>query len=155
MLREFKDFAVRGNVIDLAVGFILGAAFTTIVKSIVDDIIMPPIGLLLGGDFTNLFIVLEEGTPAGPYVALAAAKEAGAITINYGVFINAVITFLIVALVLFLLIRWINRLKRQQEAAPPPPPNSKECPYCLSPVPIRATRCPACTSALEATPAGA
>jgi large conductance mechanosensitive channel len=149
MLKEFKEFAMRGNVIDMAVGIIIGAAFGTIVSSLVNDIIMPPIGLLLGDvDFSNLFLVLKHGKVAGPYHALAEAKAAGAVTFNYGVFINTVISFLIVAFAIFLLIRGINRLKRKQEA-PPPEPTTKECSYCLSVIPIKATRCPHCTSELK------
>ena len=151
MLKEFKEFVLRGNVLDMAVGIIIGAAFGTIVASLVNDIIMPPIGLLLGGvDFTNLFILLKAGSPAAPYASLADAQAAGAVTINYGVFINAVIGFLIVAFVVFLLIRSINRLRREEEA-PPAEPTTKECPYCLSAIPIKATRCPHCTSALSTT----
>jgi len=150
MLKEFKEFAMRGNVVDMAVGIIIGAAFGTIVKSLVDDVIMPPIGLLLGGvDFANFFILLKAGSPGGPYASLAGAQAAGAVTINYGVFINTVVSFLIVAFVIFLLVRSINRLKRQEEA-PPAAPTTKECPYCLSTIPIKATRCPQCTSELEA-----
>jgi large conductance mechanosensitive channel len=151
MLKEFKEFVLRGNVLDMAVGIIIGAAFGTIVKSLVDDVIMPPIGLLLGGvDFANLFILLRAGSPAAPYASLADAQAAGAVTINYGVFINAVVSFLIVALVMFLLIRSINRLRREEEA-PPAEPTTKECPYCLSTIPIKATRCAHCTSELPAT----
>jgi len=150
MLKEFKEFAMRGNVVDMAVGIIIGAAFGTIVKSLVADIIMPPIGLLLGNvDFSNLFAVLKEGTTAGPYAALADAQNAGAVTINYGVFINTIISFLIVAFAIFLLIRALNKLKRQEEA-PPEEPATKECPHCLSTVPIKATRCAFCTSELAA-----
>lgn len=143
MLREFKEFAMRGNVIDLAVGVIIGAAFSKIVTSFVNDILMPPIGLLLGHiDFSNLFIDLSGNS----YATLSEAKEAGAPTINYGVFINNVIDFLIVAFALFLLIRQINRLdnrkKEKKEAV------TKECPYCLSTVPVKATRCAHCTSHL-------
>ena len=151
MFKEFKEFVLRGNVVDMAVGIIIGAAFGTIVKSLVDDVIMPPIGLLLGGvDFANLFMLLKAGSPAGPYASLADAQTAGAVTINYGVFINAVVSFLIVALVMFLLIRSINRLKREEEA-PPAEPTTKECPFCLSTIPIKATRCAFCTSELTAT----
>ncbi len=151
MLKEFKEFALRGNVVDMAVGIIIGAAFGTIVKSLVDDVIMPPIGLLLGGvDFVNLFVLLKAGSPAGPYASLADAQAAGAVTVNYGVSINAVISFLIVAFVMFLLIRSINRLK-QEEETPPAEPKTKECPYCLSTIPIKATRCAHCTSELSAT----
>ena len=150
MLKEFKEFAMRGNVLDMAVGIIIGAAFGTIVNSLVADVIMPPIGLLLGNiDFSNLFFVLKQGTKAAaPYESLAAAKAAGAVSINYGFFINTVISFLIVAFAVFLLIRGVNQLKRQ-EAAPPAVPTTKECPYCLSTVPIKATRCGHCTSELK------
>ncbi len=151
MLKEFKEFAMRGNVVDMAVGIIIGAAFGTIVNSLVSDIIMPPIGLLLGNiDFSNLFVVLKEGAKApGPYASLATAKAAGATSINYGFFINTVISFLIVAFAVFLLIRGVNKLRRQEEA-PPPVPTTKECPYCFSTIPIKATRCGHCTSELKA-----
>ena len=149
MLKEFKEFAMRGNVVDMAVGIIIGAAFGTIVKSLVADVIMPPIGLALGNvDFANLFILLKAGSPAAPYASLADAKAAGAVTINYGVFINAIISFLIVAFVMFLLIRNMNRMKKEEEA-PPAEPTTKECPYCLSTVPIKASRCAYCTSELS------
>ncbi|OGU54850.1 MAG: mechanosensitive ion channel protein MscL [Ignavibacteria bacterium RBG_13_36_8] len=141
MFKEFKEFAMRGNVVDMAVGIIIGAAFGTIVKSLVTDIIMPPVGLLLGNvDFTNLFIVLKEGTAAGPYVALTDAQTAGAVTINYGVFINSVISFLIVAFAMFVIIRSMNRLKRKEETVPAEP-TIKECPYCYSTISVKATRC--------------
>jgi large conductance mechanosensitive channel len=150
MLKEFKEFAMRGNVIDMAVGIIIGAAFGAIVSSLVSDIIMPPIGLLLGNvDFSNLFIVLRHGATSGPYSSLAEAKSAGAVTFNYGVFVNTIISFIIVAFAIFLLIRSINRLKRQREA-PPPVPTTKECIYCFSTIPIKAVRCPHCTSELKA-----
>lgn len=149
MLKEFKKFALRGNVVDMAVGIIVGAAFGTIVKSLVNDVIMPPIGLLLGGvDFSNFFALLKIGTPPGPYASLADAQAAGAVTINYGVFINAVISFLIVAFVMFLLIRIVNRLQGEET---PAEPTTKECPYCLSTIPIKATRCAYCTSELPAS----
>ena len=148
MLKEFKEFAMRGNVVDMAVGIIIGAAFGSIVKSLVADVIMPPIGLLLGNvDFSNLFIVLKAGTQAGPYLSLAAAQEAGAVTLNYGVFINTVISFIIIAFAVFMIIRAINRMQRE-EPAPVAEPTTKECPFCLSTVPIKATRCPHCTSEL-------
>ena len=147
MLKEFKEFALRGNVIDMAVGIVIGAAFGTIVKSLVDDVIMPPIGLALGGvDFANFFALLKAGSPAGPYASLADAQAAGAVTVNYGMFINNVVSFLIVAFVMFLLIRTINRLQREEEA--PAEPTTKECTYCLSTIPIKATRCAHCTSEL-------
>ncbi|OQY24836.1 MAG: mechanosensitive ion channel protein MscL [Anaerolineaceae bacterium 4572_32.1] len=149
MLKEFKEFALRGNVMDMAVGIVIGSAFGAIVKSLVNDVIMPPIGLLLGDvDFANLFALLKEGAPAGPYASLADAQAAGAVTINYGLFINSVVSFIIVAFVIFLLIRSVNRLKREKEA-PPVEPTTKDCPYCLSEVPIKATRCPHCTSQLD------
>lgn len=148
MFKEFKEFAMRGNVVDMAVGIIIGGAFGTIVQSLVADVLMPPIGMLLGGvDFSNFFLTLKEGTAAGPYATLAAAQEAGAVVISYGVFVNAVISFLIVAFAVFLLIRGINRLQREQES-PPPEPTTRECPFCISAIPIQATRCPHCTSEL-------
>jgi large conductance mechanosensitive channel len=151
MLKEFKEFAMRGNVVDMAVGIVIGAAFGVIVKSLVSDVIMPPIGLLLGNvDFENLFIILREGATAGPYASLADAKEAGAVLMNYGIFINTIISFIIVAFCVFLLIRNINKLKRKEEA-PPPEPTTKECPYCFSTIPIKATRCGYCTSELKTT----
>lgn len=150
MFKEFKDFAMRGNVVDMAVGIIIGGAFGTIVKSLVNDVLMPPIGLLLGGvDFANLFAVLQQGVTPGPYPALADAQAAGAVSINYGVFFNNVISFLIVAFAVFLLIRGINSLQRQEEAAPPKP-TEKQCQYCLSKIAIEATRCAHCTSELSA-----
>lgn len=150
MLREFKEFAMRGNVVDMAVGIIIGGAFGTIVRSLVDDVLMPPIGLLLGGvDFANFYLMLKGGTTPGPYASLADAQAAGGVTINYGMFLNAVISFLIVAFAVFLLIRGINTLRRKEEAAPPPP-DRKECEFCGSSIPIKATRCPHCTSQLAA-----
>ncbi|MDA8240321.1 MAG: large-conductance mechanosensitive channel protein MscL [Nitrospiraceae bacterium] len=150
VFKEFKEFALRGNVVDMAVGIIIGAAFGTIVNSLVADIIMPPIGLLLGGvDFTNLFAVLREGKVAGPYGSLAAAKAAGAVTLNYGVFINTIISFLIIAFAVFLLVRSINKLKRQQVPVPVAPA-TKECPFCMSVIPVKAVRCGHCTSELKA-----
>lgn len=149
MFKEFKEFAMRGNVVDMAVGIIIGAAFGLIVKSLVADIIMPPIGLLLGNvDFSNLFVVLKEGTTPGPFLALADAQKAGAVTINFGLFINTVINFLIVAFAIFLLIRGLNKLKREKEV-PAEAPTTKECPHCLSTIQIKATRCPFCTSELQ------
>jgi len=149
MLKELKEFIMRGNVVDMAVGIIIGAAFGTIVKSLVADVIMPPIGLLLGSvDFTNLFIVLKQGSVPGPYIALADAQSAGAVTLNYGVFINTVVSFLIVAVAVFILIKGINSLKRKEEA-PPVAPTTKECPYCFSTISIKATRCPECTAELK------
>jgi large conductance mechanosensitive channel len=148
MMEEFKKFAMRGNVVDMAVGIIIGGAFGTIVKSLVDDVIMPPIGLLLGGvDFSDLFITLKEGATAGPYATVAAAKEAGAVTLNAGLFVNSVISFTIVAFAVFLLIKGMNSLQKKEEA-PPAEPTEKECPHCFTQIPIKATRCPHCTSEL-------
>ena len=145
MLKEFRDFAVKGNVIDLAVAVIMGAAFGPIVNSLVGDIIMPPIGLILGQvDFKDLFVSLR----GGPYASLAAAKEAAAPVIAYGTFLNTVINFLIVAFAVFLLVKQANRFK--EPAPPPPPPSTKECPYCISAVPLMATRCGHCTSEMKA-----
>ena len=150
MLKEFKEFAMKGNVIDMAVGIIIGAAFGTIVNSLVQDVIMPPIGLLLGNvDFANIFAVLKEGKVAGPYASIAAAKAAGAVTINFGVFVNTIISFILIAFAVFLLVRTINKLRRGEEAPPAAPP-TKDCIYCLSKIPIKATRCPNCTSELKA-----
>ncbi len=150
MLKEFKEFVMRGNVVDMAVGIVIGAAFGVIITSLVSDIIMPPIGLLLGDDFSNLFAVIREGDPVGPYATLALAKEAGAVTINWGVFVNTIIAFVIVAFVIFLLIKQVNRMKREKPA-PPAEPTEKDCPFCLTKIPIKATRCPNCTSQLTGT----
>ena len=149
MFKEFREFIMRGNVIDLAVGVIIGAAFGGVVNSLVNDVIMPPIGLALGQvDFKDLFILLKEGTTPGPYATVAAAKEAGAVTLNWGAFVNTVINFLIVGFAIFLLVRAVNRIHKKPESAPAAP--TKECPYCLSSVPLKATRCPHCTSELKA-----
>ena len=143
MLKEFREFAMKGNVVDLAVGVVIGAAFGTIIASLVKDILMPPIGLLLGGvDFSNLFLVLGGG---GPFPSLKAAQDAGAATLNYGVFINAMINFIIIAFALFMVVKAMNRMKRQ-EAAAPPPPTSKLCPQCQMEIPIKAVKCGHCTS---------
>ena len=148
MLKEFKEFAMRGNVVDMAVGIIIGAAFGTIVKSLVSDIIMPPIGFLLGKvDFSNFFLTLKSAPTDGTFATVAEAQKAGAVTLNYGLFINTVINFVIVAFAIFLMIRGLNRLKRKEEA-PPAEPTTKECPHCYSKVPIKATRCAYCTSEL-------
>lgn len=144
MLKEFKEFIMRGNVLDMAIGIIIGGAFGKIITSLVNDILMPPIGVLLGGvDFANLFINLS----GKPYASLADAQAAGAATINYGLFLNTIIDFVIVAFAIFLLIRAVNRMRREQET-PPAAPTTKECPYCLSTIPIKATRCANCTSQL-------
>ncbi len=144
MLREFKEFAMRGSMLDMAVGIILGAAFGKIISSLVKDVLMPPIGLALGGvDFSGLFVNLSDIS----YASLAEAQEAGAATINYGLFINSILDFVIVAFVIFLMVRQVNRLKRLQEA-PESAPTTKECPHCLSVIPIKAVRCGHCTSTL-------
>ncbi|MFK7976156.1 MAG: large-conductance mechanosensitive channel protein MscL [Halioglobus sp.] len=149
MLEEFKKFAMRGNVVDMAVGIIIGGAFGTIVKSLVADVIMPPVGLLLGGvDFTDLFVTLKEGATAGPYATLASAQEAGAVVIGYGVFMNSVISFLIVAFAVFLLIKGINNLQAEEEEEEV---TTKDCPFCLSSISLEATRCPNCTSEVPAS----
>jgi large conductance mechanosensitive channel len=149
MFKEFKEFAMRGNVLDMAVGIVIGASFGAIVTSFVADVIMPPIGLLLGNiDFSSLFIILKEGKVPGPYESLAAAKAAGAVTVNYGVFLNTIISFLIVAFAIFILIRNVNKLKREQET-PPAAPTTKECPFCLSTIPIKAVKCAHCTAELK------
>lgn len=151
MLKEFKDFAMRGNVVDMAVGIIIGGAFGTIVKSLVTDVIMPPVGYLLGGvDFIDLFIVIKDGATAGPYQALSAAQSAGAVTLNYGVFINAIISFLIVAFAVFMLIKALNNLQKENESEPAAP-TTKDCPSCFTSIPIKATRCPNCTSELSSS----
>jgi len=150
MLKEFKEFAMRGNVVDMAVGIIIGAAFGTIITALVSDVLMPPVGLLLGNvDFSNLFVVLKEGKIASPYATVAAAKAAGAVTLNYGQFLNTIVNFLIVAFAIFFLIRGMNSMKKKEEA-PPAAPTTKECPHCLSTIPIKATRCGHCTSELKA-----
>ena len=148
MFKDFKEFVVRGNVLDLAVGIIIGAAFGAIVKSLVDDVLMPPIGLALGNvDLANLFVVLKEGAKAaGPYATLADAKAAGAVTLNLGLFLNSIVVFLIVAFAIFLVVRLANRMKPPA----PVPVATKDCPYCRMPVPLAATRCPQCTSELKA-----
>lgn len=149
MLKEFKEFAMRGNVIDMAVGIVIGVAFGAIVTSLVNDIIMPPIGVLLGNvDFSDLFITLS----GGPFDSLAQAREAGAATINYGLFINSVINFLIIAFAIFLVVKQMNRLKQMMDKpeGPPPAPTTKDCPYCLSTIPLKARRCAHCTAELPA-----
>ncbi len=149
MLKEFKEFAMRGNVLDLAIGVIIGGAFGAITKSLVNDIIMPPIGLLLGNtDFTNLFLTLKAGTAAGPYASLAAAQDAGAVTLNYGLFLNTIINFIIIAFAMFLVVRAVNRMEKKEESAPAEP-TTKQCGFCFTEIPIQATRCPNCTSELS------
>jgi large conductance mechanosensitive channel len=151
MLKDFKAFIMKGNVVDMAVGIIIGIAFGLVVASLVKDVIMPPIGLALGNvDFQNLFIILKAGTTAGPYASQAAAAATGAVTINYGIFIITIINFLIIAAVLFfLIVRPIAQSNaRKAAAAAPAAPNTKECPFCASNIPTKAVRCPNCTSAL-------
>lgn len=149
MFKEFKEFALKGNVVDMAVGIIIGAAFGTIVTSMVNDIIMPPIGMLLGNvDFSSLFLVLKQGKIPAPYATIADAKAAGAVTMNYGLFINTIISFLILSFAVFLLVKNINRLKRQSDEAPAAP-LTRECPFCFSVIPIKAVRCGHCTSELK------
>jgi large conductance mechanosensitive channel len=146
MLKEFKEFALRGNVLDMAVGIILGTAFGKIVSSLVNDVLMPPIGLLLGqADFSNLFLTLS----GNDFATLEQARAAGAVTVNYGVFVNTVLDFLLVALAVFVLVRQVNRLRRKQEAATAP--TTRDCPFCYSAVPVRATRCAFCTAELKPT----
>jgi len=150
IFKEFKEFAMRGNMIDMAVGIVIGAAFGAIVSSLVADIIMPPIGMALGDlDFSNLFWVMKDVEPtAGPYATIQAAHDAGAVTFNYGKFILTLINFLIIALSVFMMVRVINKMHRHKEAAPSKP-TTKECPYCKSSIAIEASRCAFCTSQLE------
>jgi large conductance mechanosensitive channel len=148
--QEFKTFAARGSVIDMAVGIIIGSAFGAIARSLVDDVLMPPLGLLLGNaDFADLFWTLSAGDPAGPYPTLADAQAAGAVTLNYGGFVNTIISFILIAFAMFLLIRYINRIQTAPETEEPTAPTTRKCPYCISVVSISATRCPHCTSELE------
>lgn len=149
MIKEFREFALRGNVVDMAVGIIIGVAFGAVIKSLVDNVLMPPIGLLLGNvDFSNLLVVLKAGAPAGPYATLAEAQEAGAVAISYGVFVNAIVSFVIVAFAVFMVVRQVNRMKREEEA--PAEPTTRDCPRCLSSISVKATRCAFCTSEVEA-----
>ena len=149
MFKEFREFVMRGNVVDMAVGIILGVAFGAIVKSAVDDLLMPPLGLVTGGmDFADQFVLLKAGSPAGPYASLEQAKTAGAVTLNYGIFVNQLVGFLLIAFAVFLLVRAINRMRREQPAAAP---STKTCPYCATDIPSAAVRCPHCTSELSRT----
>jgi len=148
MFKEFKEFAMRGNVVDMAVGIVIGAAFSPIIASLVSDVIMPPIGLLIGGvDFSNLFLTIKQGATAGTFATLADAQKAGAVTINYGMFINRIISFLIVAFAVFIVVKGMNSLKRKEEAAPAAPA-TKDCPFCYTAIPAKAVRCPHCTAEL-------
>lgn len=150
MLKEFKEFAVRGSVIDMAVGIIIGAAFTGVVQSLVRDIMMPVLGLITQGvDFANDFIVLQEGGTPAPYSTIEAAREAGAVVLRYGAFLNALISFLIVSFAVFLIVKYINKLKRPVKTPEPAAPAVKKCPHCISDIPVEATRCPHCTSHLK------
>lgn len=149
MFKEFREFAVRGNVMDMAVGLVLGAAFGAIVKSFVDDVLMPPLGLLTGGmDFADQYVLLRAGDPPGPYPSLEQAKAAGAVTVNYGLLVNNVVSFLLVAFAVYLVVRAVNRMRREE----PPAPDAKSCPFCKTDIPLAAVRCPHCTS--ELAPAG-
>ena len=149
MLKEFREFAMRGNVVDMAVGIIVGAAFGTIVKVLVAEVMMPPLGLLIGDiDFASIFTVLKQGDPVGPYATVEAAKEAGAVVMAWGLFFNEVVSFVIVAFAVFLLIKAINTAKRKEDAPAPAAPTTKDCPECLMTVPLAATRCGHCTSAI-------
>lgn len=149
MMNEFKKFVMRGSVIDMAVGIIIGGAFTKIVNSMVADVMMPPLGLLIGKvDFSNWFVVIKQGTTAGPYATIAEAQAAGATTMNLGLFLNAIISFIIVAFCIFLLIKAINKLNSPKEQAPIPV-STKKCPYCCSEIALEATRCPHCTSEIK------
>lgn len=145
---EFREFIARGSVVDMAVGIAVGAAFGAIAQSLVNDVIMPVVGLLLGNaDFADLFVVLKAGTEPGPYVSLQTAQEVGAVTLNYGLFLNSIVTFLIIAAAIFLLVSGINSVRREEEG-PPPPATEEKCPFCQMLVPIQASRCPHCTSEL-------
>ena len=151
MLKDFKAFIMRGNVVDMAVGIIIGVAFGAIVTSIVKDVIMPPVGLALGKiDFANLLVVIKQGTPVGPYTSLAAAQAAGAVSINYGQFVNTIINFLIIAaVVFFFIVRPIAKLQAPKKVEAPAAPTTKDCPFCFSKININAKRCPNCTSQLS------
>lgn len=146
MLKEFKEFALKGSLIDMAVGIVIGVAFGALVNSFVRDVLMPPVGLILNSDFSNLFMVLREGAPPGPYATIEEAQQAAAITLNYGVFINFLVNFLIIAFAMFILISFISKRKKEEKA---PEAATRECPWCLSTVPANARRCAHCTSNLE------
>ena len=148
MFKEFREFLRRGNLVDMAIGIAVGTAFATIAKSLVDDIIMPPVGLLLGNvEFDDLFLLLRHGEPIGPYLTLEAAKQAGAVTIAYGNFINNVLAFIVIAAVFFMILRTLNRLRREEQGTSAVR-ETKTCPFCIHTIPLQATRCPQCTSTL-------
>ena len=151
MLKDFKEFALKGNVLDMAVGIILGAAFGTVVSSLVKDVLMPPIGLLMGKvDFSNLFVVIRDGAASGPFPTLEAAQKAGAVTVNFGLFANTVISFLIVAWAVFILVKGVNHLRHKMDLVPEAA--TRDCPLCLSKVPRKATRCAHCTAEITPVP---
>lgn len=151
MLKDFKAFLMKGNVVDMAVGIVIGVAFGAIIASFVKDILMPPIGLAMGNiDFSNMAFILKQGSTPGPYPSLAAAQATGAVTMNYGIFINTIINFLIIAAVIFfLIIRPMVRMQAPKKAVAPALPTTKDCPYCATSIPIKATRCPNCTSEIK------
>lgn len=151
IFQEFREFAMKGNVVDMAVGIVVGGAFGTIVKSLVSDVVMPPLGLAIRGvKFSNLYWILKQGSPHGPYHTIAEAQKAGAVTINYGAFVDNVVSFLVIAWAVFLVVRTINRVRREFEATPEAvAPTTKDCPYCFSSISLKATRCPHCTSSLS------
>lgn len=149
MFKEFKEFALRGSVVDIAVGMLIGAGVSPIAKSLIDDIVMPPVGWLLGNaDLSNLFLVIHQGSPVGPYLTIEAAHKAGAVTINYGIFTNTLLSFLVVVFVAFLMVKMINKVRAHKIDQETQEPTTKPCPFCLSTIPIKATKCPACTSAV-------
>lgn len=156
IVKEFKEFIARGNVLDMTVGIVVGTAFGAIAKSLASDLIMPPVGLVLGKvDFGNLFLVIQEGATPGPYATLADAQAAGAVTLNYGVFINTIVSFLIVAAAVFVIVRFVNRLYRKQaEESAAPVATTRACPFCRLDISLEAVRCPHCTSHLEEAAAG-
>lgn len=153
LVQQFREFAVKGNVVDMAVGIMIGAAFTTVVKTLVDEVLMPPIGMITGKvDFSDKYALLRAGDPAGPYDTLEKAKAAGAVVIGYGRLINAIVSFVIVALVLFFIVRWVTKLRTLNHREEPKAPTTKDCPFCKSSIHLEASRCPQCTSNLT-TPA--
>ena len=150
MWKEFREFALRGSVVDMAIGILIGGAFTPVVQSLVDDVLLPPIGLLFDSDFSDLFVVLRGGEAAGPYVTLAEAEAAGAVVLAYGRFLTLALSFLIVAWVVFLLVKGMNGLRRREQGIEKDAPTTRPCPFCATTIPLAATRCPQCTSELPA-----